>query len=250
MLYNVIEKLRRRTPLEAKERAVHEAAACGGLRDLHDALDVAVAGAYGWAWPDQASVPLAFALRHLTTLPLLVGTVVHQAARQVVGAVVGGTPVPSYDDLLGGARFTLNHAWRSSLPPQSGRFWRQPTLAPLLQEVIDRGYLEPREIARMQARLTTCLHTLLVAPVLADVADAGRDATWLPPLGPVRFQPTPGQTVWGAVDLAYRHHDAAGLMGALEAAAGSVGPNPLAAQAMATARLLEAMGEASEPSRP
>ena len=50
-MYNVVEKLRGNEPLTPKERAVHEIAACGVLKDLHDELDRLVAEAYGWPWP-------------------------------------------------------------------------------------------------------------------------------------------------------------------------------------------------------
>lgn len=50
-MYNVVEKLRSGEALTAKERAVHEIAACGVLKDIHDELDAAVAEAYGWPWP-------------------------------------------------------------------------------------------------------------------------------------------------------------------------------------------------------
>jgi hypothetical protein len=50
-MYNVVEKLRSGEPLTPKERTVHELAACGMLRDLHDELDAQVAEAYGWPWP-------------------------------------------------------------------------------------------------------------------------------------------------------------------------------------------------------
>ncbi len=50
-MYNVVEKLRSGDKLTDKERAVHEIAACGVLRDLHDTLDGLVAQAYGWPWP-------------------------------------------------------------------------------------------------------------------------------------------------------------------------------------------------------
>src|SRR5690606_3805907 len=50
-MYNVVEKLRAGQPLTEKERAVHEIAACGVLRDIHDELDRLVAEAYGWPWP-------------------------------------------------------------------------------------------------------------------------------------------------------------------------------------------------------
>jgi hypothetical protein len=50
-IYSVIAKLRTGEPLTAKERTIHELAACGVLRDLHDELDALVAQAYGWPWP-------------------------------------------------------------------------------------------------------------------------------------------------------------------------------------------------------
>ncbi|HEY0153748.1 MAG TPA: DNA methyltransferase [Longimicrobium sp.] len=50
-MYNVVEKLRSGEALTPKERDVHQIAACGVLRDLHDELDRLVAEAYGWPWP-------------------------------------------------------------------------------------------------------------------------------------------------------------------------------------------------------
>jgi hypothetical protein len=50
-MYNVVEKLRSGAALTAKERSIHEVAACGVLRDLHGELDALVAQAYGWPWP-------------------------------------------------------------------------------------------------------------------------------------------------------------------------------------------------------
>jgi hypothetical protein len=50
-MYNGVEKLRSGEALTAKERAVHEIAACGTLLDLHNTLDGLVAQAYGWPWP-------------------------------------------------------------------------------------------------------------------------------------------------------------------------------------------------------
>ena len=50
-MYNVVEKLRSGEALTPKERAIHEVAACGILKDMHDELDALVAEAYGWPWP-------------------------------------------------------------------------------------------------------------------------------------------------------------------------------------------------------
>ena len=48
-LYNVLEKLRTGTPLNAKEQLAHEQGLVTVLRQLHDELDAAVAAAYGLA---------------------------------------------------------------------------------------------------------------------------------------------------------------------------------------------------------
>lgn len=48
-MYNVQEKLRSGEELTAKERTIHEQGLVSVLRHLHDELDEAVLGAYGWA---------------------------------------------------------------------------------------------------------------------------------------------------------------------------------------------------------
>ena len=50
-MYNVVAKLRSGEALTPTERTIHELAACGVLRDIHDELDALVAQAYGWPWP-------------------------------------------------------------------------------------------------------------------------------------------------------------------------------------------------------
>lgn len=162
----------------------------------------------------------AFALRHLTPLLGLVGTAVHVAARSVLEAVRAGGPLPSADDLLAGARLTLNQAWRTSQADQVDRFWRYPGAYTALREVVYHGRLHPEETERASRRLRACLDALLAAPVLADVAACARDDVWLPEADlPVRFAPAPDLRAWAAVDLAYRHADAEAVRGALGDAA-------------------------------
>ncbi len=48
-LYNVLEALREGRVLTAKEKAIHDAGLVAVLKSLHDELDAAVLGAYGWA---------------------------------------------------------------------------------------------------------------------------------------------------------------------------------------------------------
>lgn len=57
-MYNALVRLRAGEALSPTERKVHELAACDVLGALHDELDAAVAGAYGWEWPVAPGVPL------------------------------------------------------------------------------------------------------------------------------------------------------------------------------------------------
>ena len=171
--------------------------------------------------PGDRSAPLAWALKHLQTVPLLVGTVVHNAAQRVAKAVIAGDAPPSFAELLAGARYALNQAWTNSQPSHIDGWWEHPTHYLALQEVVDRGHLEPWEIARARIRLGRCLEALLNAPLLDDLRAAGPGATWLPPAGPTSFSPLLGVAAWGAVDAAYRHSD---LVAVYEALAAQDGP--------------------------
>lgn len=57
-IYDVVEALRHDRAIAPALRDVHRDAACGTLRDLHDALDAAVAQSYGWEWPEHDTVVL------------------------------------------------------------------------------------------------------------------------------------------------------------------------------------------------
>ncbi|MEM1117325.1 MAG: DNA methyltransferase, partial [Bacteroidota bacterium] len=63
-LYNVLAAVRAGTALSDKEKTVYEAGQVGLLRETHDALDAAVAAAYGW----PAGLPEAEVLRRLVAL--------------------------------------------------------------------------------------------------------------------------------------------------------------------------------------
>ena len=63
-VYDIVEAIRRGERLNEGQQALHTIAACGVLRDLHDALDQLVARAYGWSWPE----PPALVLERLVAL--------------------------------------------------------------------------------------------------------------------------------------------------------------------------------------
>lgn len=171
--------------------------------------------------PDAArDARQAWAFRHLTDLSLLVGVVVHRAARVVLTAIRSGKRPPTYRDLLSGARATMNQVWRGSQPDQIDKFWRWPGAYTALREIVVRGELRDAEVAVARARVRRCLAALLEAPLLEDLRGCGAADVVLPADdGPVDFTPLPGTTAWGAVDVAYRHHDVSVVHRALTAEA-------------------------------
>lgn len=182
---------------------------------------------------------LVWALRHLTDVPRLIGTAVHQAARRVVEAVIAGDPPPSYSAFLAAARFSLNQAWTKSQPAEVDCSWRYPTTYVVLRELALRGAPHECEIEVARMRLRQSLNALLHAPLLQDLRAAAARApgdVFLPPAGvPLPFSITltctteprfgegPGQeseaTGWAAVDAADRHSDLRPVAEALAAQA-------------------------------
>ena len=68
-LYNVLEKLRRDEPLNAKEKTLHQHGLVAVLDQLHRELDAAVLDAYGWSDLAPALVGAPGALTPLTDKP-------------------------------------------------------------------------------------------------------------------------------------------------------------------------------------
>jgi hypothetical protein len=63
-MYNVLEKLKARVALDAKEKVIHERGLVSVLLDIHRRLDAAVADAYGW----PADLPAEAILERLVAL--------------------------------------------------------------------------------------------------------------------------------------------------------------------------------------
>jgi hypothetical protein len=88
-LYNVLDKLRRGEPLNAKEKTLHEQGLVSVLQSLHDELDAAVLQAYGWSdlgavpWADEA----ARAAWTEALLERLVALNARRAAEEAAGTV-------------------------------------------------------------------------------------------------------------------------------------------------------------------
>lgn len=165
----------------------------------------------GYAAPPASDARRAWTLKHLTSLPLLLGNAIHQAARTLLLALRDGTEPPSVDLARETARAMLNQVWFTSTRQQD-RFWAMPGVFTAFREVVYRGALSDVEVNRARERLRTCLATLYAAPVLADVGTALASAVsgiGGPTLHvsnglPASFTIADGTTVWADLDLGYR----------------------------------------------
>ncbi len=122
-MYNVLEKLRAGEPLDDRDRAIHEKGLISILKDIHDALDLAVAEAYGW----PADLPESELLSRLVALNQT------RAAEEEQGLIRwlrpdyqdpdGKRPETQIDLALGAAEalpLPDKAAWPAKLPHQMG----------------------------------------------------------------------------------------------------------------------------------
>jgi hypothetical protein len=90
-MYNVLEKLRRAEPLNAKDKLIHSQGLVSVLKSLHDELDAAVLAAYGWSDLQVAlathTQPEARAAAVETLLERLVALNARRAAEEAAGTV-------------------------------------------------------------------------------------------------------------------------------------------------------------------
>jgi len=90
-MYNVLDKLRRAEPLNAKDKLIHTQGLVSVLKSLHDELDAAVLAAYGWSDLQSALTdhtrpePRAAAVE--TLLERLVALNARRAAEETAGTV-------------------------------------------------------------------------------------------------------------------------------------------------------------------
>lgn len=111
----------------------------------------------------------AWALRHLTTLPRLVETVVRQAAAYVLRALGAGSAPPGEAALVDGAGLTLNQTWLgSTTAARVADGWRAPWGAPLLEEFVVGGGLTAVALDAAKDGVRSRISALLAHPLLAE----------------------------------------------------------------------------------
>lgn len=164
----------------------------------------------GYAAPIGSETRQAWVLKHLVSLPTLIGTAVHSAAQTVVAALRDERALPTLEALSAQARWTLNQVWRTSQPGQIHEFWQWPGRFPAYREFVHDGGLDTAAIEQGRIKLASCLRHLLAAPLLNDLRACRAAEIRLSGSGPERVLLDGGITVWVALDLLYRHADPGG----------------------------------------
>lgn len=142
---------------------------------------------------------IAAMLKRLTTPELVLGTAVHQRAREILVAVLVRRPRPEVDLLIRRTRADLNHVYRTSLDRRA--FLRDPERKMFLALYYERGLSEER-VERIRRKAEQCVRNLAECPLWdeleqcepASVLAVDRISSFL----------VHGHTVFASPDLVYR----------------------------------------------
>lgn len=155
---------------------------------------------YGRLDPDPELAQWAWVLRHLTTLDLTLGSVVHNIAREDILSVRGGQSPTDQETMLQRARLELNRVCLSS--HHRDAFVRFPTESPMLQDVWYTGRRDEHATERVREKMLAVVAHLSASPMWDELARLGSDQVLVvDSLSSFLFEGIP---VYAAPDLAYR----------------------------------------------
>jgi hypothetical protein len=117
----------------------------------------------------RSATPLArraYALKHLTTLELTLGSAIHDCAAKCARACRDRAPLPTRHELREMVRLRLNIV---ALARDRGAFLNAPGRRPMLATVYYQGLLSDSAIARTRARMESCLESLIGSHVWGEL---------------------------------------------------------------------------------
>jgi hypothetical protein len=154
----------------------------------------------GWQSDAPLEARLTYALKQLTSFPMIVGTAVHECARSCAEAVHRGTARPSFEVMLAHVSNALNQAVIGS--HHRTRFLRDPKRVVMLRDAWYSGRTDGSGLASAVAKARLCLRALEGSPVWEDVerCDPGRIVVSDSPEAFVHE----GWPIYAGPDLVYR----------------------------------------------
>lgn len=154
----------------------------------------------GWLPDAPQQARQAYALKQLTTFPLIVGSAVHECARDCALATRKGAVRPSFEVMLARVSDALNRAVLGA--HHRAAFLRDPKRFVMLREAWHSGRADSPALPAAVAKARVCLRTLESSPVWEDLE--GCQPEWVAvPDGPAAFVHE-GWPIYAGPDLVYR----------------------------------------------
>jgi len=154
----------------------------------------------GWLQDAPETSRLAYALKQLTSFPMIVGTAVHACARDFALAVRHGSARPSFEAMLARVSDALNRAVIGS--HHRGAFLRDPKRVVMLQDAWYAGRGDASGLAPALTKARKCLRELENSALWEELEQCPPE--WvLVPEGPEAFVHE-GWAVYAGPDLVYR----------------------------------------------
>lgn len=154
----------------------------------------------GWVQDVDPEVRLAYALKHLTTLPMVLGTAVHECARDGALATRQRTPRPTFELMLARVSDALNRAVLGS--HHRARFLRDPKRHPMVHDVWYTGRHDGAALVQAVGKARICLRALEETAVWSDL-EACRPE-WLTVVDSPEAFVHEGWPVYAGPDVVYR----------------------------------------------
>lgn len=154
----------------------------------------------GWDLDAPEQARRAYGLKQLTTFPMILGTAVHECARECAAATRAGKPRPSFEVMLARVSDALNRAVIGS--HRRGSFQRDPKRVVMLRDAWYGGRSDSSALAAAVTKARVCLRALEGATVWQDLAAC--EPEWIiVPDGPEAFI-LEGSPIYAGLDLVYR----------------------------------------------
>lgn len=128
----------------------------------------------GWEFSAPPSAALAYRLKKLTSLYLVVGDALHKSAEQIVERVVAGHDVPSVDFVEQEVRRQLRRVWISSQKDQD-LFIKRPNRVDMLHEFYYGMEISEKTIEKINERVTRVSEALVQSEVWKELSKPGAE---------------------------------------------------------------------------